>query len=140
MIYSVVGTSVGQLTASDYDRDAFAFTLLVTYPAVPFFVTREGAVLVAGPLDFEAGASYTLLVAVNETGNGRGCSLSDATTVTVGLACNSYVRCSASFRVSATACDNVCRSACVARCLWRMLLKLPCSWRHPPLPSCKRRP
>ena len=81
---SPLGSSVGAITASDYDHDVFAFALLTPYPAVPVLVTRTGLVVVDGPLDFESQVTYSLVVAVNETGNGRGCSLGDATTVTVG--------------------------------------------------------
>ncbi len=73
------------MVASDYDHDVFAFAMLASQPESPFVVGRDGTVRVGGPLDFEAVPAYTLTVAVNETGNGRGCSLSDATTVSVSV-------------------------------------------------------
>ncbi len=72
---------MGTVTASDQDGDPFAFSMDAPSATSPFVVTPGGQVVVAGPLDFETTASYTLTVSVNETGSSRNCPLSSSAAV-----------------------------------------------------------
>jgi hypothetical protein len=84
---SPVGSVVGTLTVGDPDAGpGSVFRLVNGFPATPFVVSPEGALLLAGPLDFETEPSFTLSLTVNDTARPApdvNCTLPATGTVTV---------------------------------------------------------